>query len=421
MLLGAVADDLTGATDLALMISRQGMKTVQAIGALPHGGDLGDADAVVVALKSRTILAADAVKMSLAAASALRAAGAEQLFFKYCSTFDSTDKGNIGPVAEALLDWLGANFTVVCPAFPAAGRSIYQGYLFVGDVLLSESPMKDHPLTPMRDANLVRVLQRQVRGKAGLIPFAVVNQGAAAIREGFERAKAAGERFVVVDAIRDDHLRAIGAACAGMPLVTGGSGVAMGLPDNFRAAKKLAISSLPATLAAPPGKSVILAGSCSAATRGQVQTAIDAGIPALHLDPMEIASGVITARGVADWVAAAGGAHPPLVYSSADPATVRAVQERLGAAQAGELVENLLGDVSRLLVVGGYSRFLIAGGETSGAVVAALGVNALRIGPEIDPGVPWTRSIGEPDVALALKSGNFGAPDFFLKAWSYLS
>jgi uncharacterized protein YgbK (DUF1537 family) len=421
MLLGAVADDLTGATDLALMISRQGMKTVQAIGALPQGADFGDADAVVVALKSRTIPAADAVKMSLAAASALRAAGAEQLFFKYCSTFDSTDEGNIGPVAEALLDWLGADFTVACPAFPAAGRSIYQGYLFVGDVLLSESPMKDHPLTPMRDANLVRVLQRQVRGKVGLIPFAIVDRGVAAIRDGFERAKAAGERFVIVDAIRDDHLRAIGAACAGMPLVTGGSGVAMGLPDNFRAAKKLATSSLPATLTAPPGKSVILAGSCSAATRGQVQTAIDAGLPALHLDPLEIASGVTTARGVADWVGAAGGAHPPLVYSSADPAAVRAVQERLGAAQAGELVEKLLGDVSRLLLASGYSRFLIAGGETSGAVVAALGVSALRIGPEIDPGVPWTRSSGEPDVALALKSGNFGAPDFFLKAWSCLS
>jgi uncharacterized protein YgbK (DUF1537 family) len=421
MLLGAIADDLTGATDLALMISRQGMKTVQVMGALPHGGDLGDADAVVVALKSRTIPAADAVKMSFAAAGALRAAGAEQLFFKYCSTFDSTYKGNIGPVAEALLDWLGADFTVACPAFPAAGRSIYQGYLFVGNALLSESSMNDHPLTPMTDANLVRVLQRQVRGKVGLIPFAVVDQGAAAIREGFERAKVAGERFVVVDAIRDDHLRAIGAACAGMPLVTGGSGVAMGLPDNFRAAKKLATSSRPAMLTAPPGKSVILAGSCSAATRGQVQTAIDAGVPALHLDPLEIASGVTRARGVADWVAAAGGAHPPLVYSSADPTTVRAVQERLGAAQAGELVEKLLADVSRLLLAGGYSRFLIAGGETSGAVVAALGVSALRIGPEIDPGVPWTRSIGAPDVALALKSGNFGAPDFFLKAWSCLS
>jgi uncharacterized protein YgbK (DUF1537 family) len=243
MLLGAVADDLTGATDLALMISRQGMKTVQVIGALPEGGDFDDAEAVVVALKSRTIAATDAMEMSVAAAKALRAAGAEQLLFKYCSTFDSTDEGNIGPVAEALLDLVGSDLAIVCPAFPAAGRSIYQGYLFVGDVLLLESPMKDHPLTPMRDASLVRVLQRQVRAKVGLIPLATVERGVAAIREGFEKAKAAGQRFVIVDAIRDEHLRTIGAACADMPLVTGGSGVAMGLPDNFRAAKKLEMSS----------------------------------------------------------------------------------------------------------------------------------------------------------------------------------
>jgi uncharacterized protein YgbK (DUF1537 family) len=421
MLLGAVADDLTGATDLALMISRQGMKTVQVIGALPRDIDFGDAEAVVVALKSRTIAAADAVALSLAAARALRAAGAEQLMFKYCSTFDSTDQGNIGPVAEALLDLVGSDLTIACPAFPAAGRSIYQGHLFVGDVLLSDSPMKDHPLTPMRDANLVRVLQRQVRAKVGLIPLAVVERGVEAIREGFEKAKAEGKRIVIVDAIRDEHLRDIGAACAGMPLVTGGSGVAMGLPDNFRAAAKLRASAPATTLAAPAGKSVILAGSCSTATRGQIQTAIEAGVSALRLDALEIAAGTSTARTVADWVIAADGAHPPLVYSSADPALVRAVQDKLGAAQAGALVEALLADVGRRLLANGFTRFLIAGGETAGAVVAALGVSALQIGPEIDPGVPWTRSIGAPDVALVLKSGNFGAPDFFLKAWTKLS
>jgi 3-dehydrotetronate 4-kinase len=421
MLLGAIADDLTGATDLSLMISRQGVKTVQVIGAMPETSAFGDAEAVVIALKSRTIAAGDAVAMSLAAARTLRAAGAEQLFFKYCSTFDSTDEGNIGPVAEALLDFVGADLAIACPAFPAAGRSIYQGYLFVGDVLLSESPMKDHPLTPMRDASLVRVLQRQVHGKVGLIPLAAVERGADAIRERFVTARAAGQRFVIVDAIHDEHLRAIGAACAGMPLVTGGSGVAMGLPDNFRAAGKLGAGSPRTTLAAPAGRSVILAGSCSTATRGQIQTAIDAGVPALRLDALEIALGATTARHVVDWVLTAGDAHPPLVYSSADPAVVRAVQEKLGVARAGELVEALLADVGRRLLASGFTRFLIAGGETSGAVVAALGVSALHIGPEIDPGVPWTRSIGTPDVALALKSGNFGAPDFFLKAWSKLS
>jgi uncharacterized protein YgbK (DUF1537 family) len=420
MLLGAVADDLTGATDLALMLSRQGMATVQTIGAPRPGFDIGDADAVVVALKSRTIPATDAVAMSLDAARTLRAAGAAQLFFKYCSTFDSTDQGNIGPVAEAMLDLLDDDLTIACPAFPATGRTIYKGHLFVGDQLLSDSPMKDHPLTPMRDANLVRVLQRQVHGPVGLVPLAVVEQGVAAIRDAFQRARAAGQRIVIVDAIRDEHLRVIGAACADMALITGGSGVAIGLPDNFRAAGKLRAAAPPATLEAPAGRAVILAGSCSAATRGQVHTAIEAGAPARQLDALQIAAGAITAASVGDWVVEARGDHPPLVYSSADPATVRDVQDRLGVERAGALVENLLADVGRRLLARGFTRFLIAGGETSGAVVAALGVTALRIGPEIDPGVPWTRAIGGPDVALALKSGNFGAPDFFLKAWDML-
>lgn len=421
MLLGAVADDLTGATDLALMISRQGMKTVQVIGVPSREIDFGDAEAVVVALKSRTIPASKAIALSLAAANALRSAGAEQLLFKYCSTFDSTDEGNIGPVTEALLNLVGSDLTIACPAFPATGRSIYQGHLFIGDMLLSDSPMKDHPLTPMRDANLVRVLQRQVEGRVGLIPLAIVERGVEAIRDGFRKAKAEGKRILIVDAIRDEHLRMIGAACADMPLITGGSGVAMGLPDNFRAAGKLALRAPPSTLAAPIGKPVILAGSCSTATRGQVRAAIEAGTPALQLDALAIAAGTMTAEQVGAWVIENTAARPVVVYSSADPAVVRAVQDKLGAERAGALVEKLLADVGRMLLANGFARFLIAGGETSGAVVGALGVTALQIGPEIDPGVPWTRSIGAPDVALALKSGNFGAPDFFLKAWALLA
>ena len=245
MLLGVIADDLTGASDVALMISRQGMKTVQTIG-VPSRADFGDAEAVVVALKSRTIAASEAVALSLAAARALRSAGAEQLLFKYCSTFNSTDAGNIGPVTEALLDFVGSDLTIACPAFPAAGRSIYLGHLFVGDMLLSDSPMKDHPLTPMRDANLARVLRRQVKGPVGLVPLALVERGAAAIRDAFQAARAEGKRILIVDAIRDEHLRAIGAACADMPLITGGSGIAMGLPDNFRAAARLASRAPPA-------------------------------------------------------------------------------------------------------------------------------------------------------------------------------
>jgi uncharacterized protein YgbK (DUF1537 family) len=273
----------------------------------------------------------------------------------------------------------------------------------------------------MRDANLVRVLQRQVKGRVGLVTAATVARGAPAIREAYAKARREGLRFLIVDALDDSDLRAIGGSCADMPLITGGSGVAMGLPENYRAAGKLARRAAPTTLAAPAGRSVILAGSCSKATREQVEAAIAAGLPGLRLDPLAIASGATSERAVADWAIAQSADRPPLVYSSADPGEVREAQDKLGAERAGALVEDLLAGVGRSLLANGFRRFVVAGGETSGAVVGALGVTALHIGPEIDPGVPWTRSIGSPDVALALKSGNFGAPDFFLKCWAMLN
>lgn len=420
MLLGAIADDLTGATDLALMLARNGMRTVQYIGVPPANADFGAAEAVVIALKSRTIPAAEAVAMSLASANALLAAGAEQLVFKYCSTFDSTDQGNIGPVAEALLDLLQAPIAIACPAFPAAGRSIYQGHLFVGETLLSGSPMKDHPLTPMHDANLVRVLQRQSQGKVGLIPLRTIIAGSNAIKTALADAQQAGFRLMIADAVRDEDLRILGEALANAPLITGGSGIAMGLPDNFRRAGRIGSEPLPTRMSAPLGKAAILAGSCSAATRGQVQAAIAAGFPALRISPLDIASGTQTAAGVAHWTIEHATNQPALVYSSDDPMAVTAAQAQLGRERAGALVEDLLAEVSVLLRDSGFSRFIIAGGETSGAVVAALGATALQIGPEIAPGVPWTSSIAGPDLALALKSGNFGASDFFLTAWDKL-
>ncbi|WP_375450350.1 3-oxo-tetronate kinase [uncultured Devosia sp.] len=420
MLLGAIADDLTGATDLSLMLARNGMRTVQYIGVPPAGTDFAGAEAVVVALKSRTIPAVEAVAMSTATAAALRSGGAEQIVFKYCSTFDSTDEGNIGPVAEALLEALDAPIAIACPAFPAAGRSIYQGHLFVGEALLSDSPMKDHPLTPMRDANLVRVLQRQCKGKVGLLPLRVVSQGAEAVRAAINAAQTAGYRLLIADAVRDEDLRVLGAALADAALITGGSGIGMGLPDNFRRQGRIGTEPLPARLSAPAGRSVILAGSCSTATRGQVDVAIAAGLPALRIVPLDVASGAQTAADIARWVIDNTGALPAVVYSSDDPAAVKAIQDQLGRDRAGALVEQVLAEVSVTLANNGFSRFIVAGGETSGAVVEALGVRALQIGPEIAPGVPWTRSLGQADLAMALKSGNFGAPDFFLTAWDLL-
>src|SRR5690606_13476377 len=283
MLLGCIADDLTGATDLALMLTRAGMKTVQVMQVPDKNADLSGYDAVVVALKTRTCPVGEAVSLSLVAADALLADGAKQLFFKYCSTFDSTDEGNIGPVAEALLDRLGARQAIVCPAFPTNKRTVYQGNLFVGDVPLAESPMKDHPLTPMRDSNLVRVLQRQTKLKVGLVPFAVVDAGAEAIRAAMAAADQRDERFLVLDAITDQHLIDMGTAAAGMKLVTGGSGVALGLPANFVRAGLMKAAEAPTTMKAPKGRALILAGSCSVATRGQVKAAIDAGLPTMRI------------------------------------------------------------------------------------------------------------------------------------------
>ncbi len=420
MLIGAVADDITGATDLCLMLSRAGLRTVQYIGVPLAGAHLGAADAVVVALKSRSIPAADAVAMSCDAARALLDAGAGQLLFKYCSTFDSTDQGNIGPVAEALMALTGTDFTIACPSFPAAGRTVYKGHLFVGSQLLSDSPLKDHPLNPMTDANLVRVLGRQTSVEIGLIDFTTIAQGPDALRNAFDAEKAAGRRIVVLDTLADADLQVIGAACADMPLVTGGSGIALGLAQNFFKAGKVSPPRAEARMRAPAGRTVILAGSCSVATRGQITAARNAGVPAIALDVEAIAMGTQTAAGIADWALWQEGGAPVLIYSSADPDVLAHIHATLGRHQSGALVETTLADVARRLKNRGFTRFIVAGGETSGAVVAALDVVMLEIGPEIDPGVPWTRSIDGADLVLALKSGNFGKEDFFLKAWALL-
>jgi uncharacterized protein YgbK (DUF1537 family) len=425
MLLGCIADDLTGATDLALMLTRAGMRTVQIMQVPDAKTNLDGFDAVVVALKSRTIPAADAVRASLQSCDALLAHGAKQIFFKYCSTFDSTDGGNIGPVADALLDRLKADLTLACPAFPTNKRTIYLGNLFVGDVPLAESPMKDHPLTPMRDSNLVRVLQRQTKHKVGLVPFNTVDKGSDAIVDAYRAARARGERYVVVDAITDMHLYQIGAAASDMRLITGGSGVALGLPSNYIRAGLMKAADAPTTMKAPAGRAAILAGSCSEATRGQVQTAIKAGIPAFKLDPFELAAHKIRASDIIAWAMKQDAGKPLLIYSSDDPSHVGKVQEKLGREQAGHIVEAALAATAIGLAANKFTRLLVAGGETSGAVVNELGVTALEIGPEIDPGVPWTRAIQHDgdghDIVLALKSGNFGTPDFFVKAWSKLS
>jgi uncharacterized protein YgbK (DUF1537 family) len=421
ILLGCIADDFTGGTDLAGMLVKYGMRTVQMIGVptepLPEG-----VDAVVIALKSRTDPVGEAVEESLAALRYLQSAQCRQFYFKYCSTFDSTPAGNIGPVAEALMDALGADFTIACPAFPANQRTIYKGYLFVGDVPLNESSMRNHPLTPMTDANLVRVLQSQTKRKVGLVEYATVSQGSDAIIQRFAALRRDGYGFAIVDALSNNDLVELGTACADLPLVTAGSGVALGLPQNFRHMGLLPDNIVADTLPPVGGQRAVIAGSCSAATQGQVAL-MRQHHPAFKVEPAELASGKNVVSAALDWAESRIGTEPVLVYATAEPAEVRVAQTALGVDEAGALVERALAAIARGLVERGVGRLIVAGGETSGAVVKALGVRGLRIGPEIDPGVPWTVALQDGvrnPLALALKSGNFGTQDFFLKAWDRL-
>ena len=423
--IACIADDFTGATDLANNLVRRGMRVVQAIG-VPDSAQPVDADAVVIALKSRTVAPAEAVRQSLHALHWLQAQGAQQIYFKYCSTFDSTVQGNIGPVTEALMDALGTGFTIASPAFPDNQRTVFKGYLFVGDVLLNESGMQNHPLTPMTDANLVRVLQAQCRRKVGLIDYQVVAAGEAAIRQRIRELQADGVAIAIVDALSNADLLRLGPALQGMALVTAGSGVAIGLPQNFGILPSAQAAELPP----PQGAQAVLAGSCSPATQRQVKHFKQAGHPAMALDPQRIASGVEGVAAVLAWAQPLLGQGPLLVYSTADTEAVKAAQRLLGVDAAGALVERTLAAIARGLVGLGVRQLVLAGGETSGACVQALGIRQMKIGMQIDPGVPWCHAkMGPPcsaDAAveeglhLTLKSGNFGGDDFFTKAFVML-
>jgi uncharacterized protein YgbK (DUF1537 family) len=417
--LGCIADDFTGASDLANNLVRAGMRVVQTIG-VPTGPLGADVDAVVVALKSRTVAPAEAVSQSLAALQWLQAQGAVQIYFKYCSTFDSTPQGNIGPVTEALMDALGTDFTIATPAFPDNKRTVFKGYLFAGDVLLSESGMQNHPLTPMTDANLVRVMQAQTRRTVGLIDHTVVARGEAAIRARIDELRLQGVGVAIVDAVSNDDLLRMGPALKGMPLVTAGSGVAIGLPANFG----LAPSSQAGQLPPAGGLQAVVSGSCSLATLAQVAHFRSTGRQAFCVDPLRLATGDDVVAQALAWAAPRLPAGPVLVYSSADAQAIQAVQGQLGVTEAGAMVEHALAAIARGLVHLGVRQLVVAGGETSGACVQALGVTQMQIGPQIDPGVPWCHALSDVAPAglhLTLKSGNFGTEDFFTKAFTALS
>ncbi len=436
LILGCIADDFTGATDLANNLVRTGMRVLQTIG-VPSVALQQDAqvDAIVVALKSRTLAPQDAVAQSLAALNWLQAqtddAAALQIYFKYCSTFDSVfthaTQGNIGAVTEALMAALSTDFTIATPAFPDNGRTVFKGHLFVGDALLSDSGMQHHPLTPMTDSNLLRVLQAQTKHPVGLIDYKTVAAGDSAISARIQALREQGVKIAIVDALANQDLMHIGKAAKGLPLLTAGSGVAIGLAQNSDITANDTSSKLPAA----QGSQAIVSGSCSAASNRQVAHFIASGMPALAIDPLavtqQLAQGIDPVQAALDW------AKPHLktlilIYATADVASVKAVQSKLGVAAAGELIEATLSRIAVGLVELGVQQLILAGGETSGACVNALGISAMQIGPQIDPGVPWcfahrpltSKGQARTSLHLTLKSGNFGTDDFFSKAFGVL-
>lgn len=415
MLIGVIADDFTGASDIANTLAKGGLATIQFLG-IPQEDAPETCEAGIVSLKSRSIPAEDAVAQSLAALEWLQRQGCRQFIFKVCSTFDSTPEGNIGPVAEALAAALGVKAVPTCPAFPTTGRTVYQGHLFVGDRLLNESGLENHPLNPMTDADIRRWLKRQSKGDVGLIAWPTVAKGPQAIRAALAEADQRGESQVIVDAVSDGDLVTLGRACRDVKLLTGGSGIAIGLPANFIEAG-LAKGEAGA-FQAVSGPEAILAGSCSKATLKQIATHAMRH-PTFGIDVEAVMAGTLSATDIVDFIIVNRG-QAPLAFSSSPPEKVAALQERYGREAVAHKLDGLFAQAARLLVESGTKRLVVAGGETSGAVVSALGLDAVAIGPEIDPGVPALATVHGAPLGLALKSGNFGAPDFFAKALGVL-
>jgi len=415
--LGCIADDFTGGTDLANNLVKSGFRTVQTIGIPKSSVRLNDVDAVVVALKTRTCPPEQAISESTDALDWLKLLGCRQFYFKYCSTFDSTPRGNIGPVIELLLRELGESLTIASPAFPDNGRTVYRGHLFVHDKLLNESGMQNHPLTPMTDPNIVRVLSAQTNLAVDLIRLDLVRQGKKAVSHALEMMKSQPPTVVVTDATSNEDLAVLAGAAKNLKLVTGGSGLALGLGKNFRLQGRRAANST-----APPGRRAILAGSCSQMTLKQIEVA-KKFYPHFRVQPGELHSQFeSTLEKVLHWAAEHRSNHDPLlVYTSGAPDEIAQNQKILGVEQAGYLCETFLASVASKFVDDGITQLIVAGGETAGAIVTKLGLDLLRIGPEIDPGVPWTlASCGAKEIALALKSGNFGSEEFFVSAWHFL-
>ena len=408
--LGIIADDFTGASDIASFLVENGLRTVQMNG-IPQRPLPDSVDAVVISLKSRSNPVDEAIAQSLAALAWLRAQDCRQFYFKYCSTFDSTAQGNIGPVTDALLDALGEDFTVISPALPVNGRTIFNGYLFVGEVLLNESGMRNHPITPMTDASLIRLMDAQSRGKTGLVACPDVAQGAARVRERFAELRRDGYRYAVVDSVDNAQLAVLAEACADLKLLTGGSGLGAYVAARLSGGKKGSDAFVPRK-----ALTVALSGSCSVMTNKQV-AAYQAIAPTRFVEAERcIHEGDAYIEELYQWaVAHLGGEYAPLLYATVPPDELKAIQQRFGVEKASHAIEQMFAALAVKLKAHGVRNFINAGGETSSIVVQHLGVDGFHIGRQSAPGVPWLRVLDD-DLYLALKSGNFGSEDFFAHA-----
>ena len=408
--LGIIADDFTGASDIASFLVENGLRTVQMNG-IPQRPLPDGVDAVVISLKSRSNPVDEAIAQSLAALDWLRAQDCRQFYFKYCSTFDSTAQGNIGPVTDALLDALGEDFTVISPALPVNGRTIFNGYLFVGEVLLNESGMRNHPITPMTDASLIRLMDAQSRGKTGLVACPDVAQGAARVRERFAELRRDGYHYAVLDSVDNAQLAILADACADLKLLTGGSGLGAYVAARLSGDKEGSDAFVPRK-----ALTVALSGSCSIMTNKQV-AAYQAIAPTRFVEAERcIHEGDAYIEELYQWaVAHLGGEYAPLLYATVPPDALKAIQQRFGVEKASHAIEQTFAALAVRLQAQGVRNFINAGGETSSIVVQHLGVDGFHIGRQIAPGVPWLRVLDD-DIYLALKSGNFGSEDFFAHA-----
>ncbi|WP_064685953.1 3-oxo-tetronate kinase [Rhizobium bangladeshense] len=417
--LGSIADDYTGASDLANTLTKNGLRTVQTVGIPDPSLALPDVDAVVVSLKIRSVPASEAVAAATKAERWLRQQGAGHVLYKICSTFDSTDAGNIGPVTEALSEAAGGGGVLVTPAFPETGRTVYLGHLFVGGQPLNESPLKDHPLNPMHDANLVRVLARQSRGTVGLIDLPAIAAGPAAAKAKLDALGRTGATMAIADAIFETDLETLGEIAVETPVSTGASGLGLGLARALVRSGRISGRATGEDVTRPVGGlSAIIAGSCSKATLRQIDAA-ERAMPVLRLDPERLlAAGPDEIAAAISWAGDRISAGPVVVAASAAPETVSRLQSHYGREASGHAIETATSIISAELVERGVRRLVVAGGETSGAAVDKLAIPAFLIGPEIAPGVPVLRTVGnaQGDMLLALKSGNFGDEDFFTAA-----